>query len=338
MPNYNRHHLSSKPGICSLKFAVLAGTALLIILAGTNAIADPITFNITTSGSGWNTDSIGALQYAANIWGGLLSNSYAGETINIHAIFDNTLPVGALAGGSPVRAEYDGVPGAVNFYYPSATANHLALGDLHPGESEIEIKFSTSANWYYDTSNPASIGDTQYDFATISLHEIAHGLGFTSALTESMLYPFQLPDSSPCAGCWTGWYFDARVYNQAEGQFVISSSDRLALVTDPSNLVFTGGYAQAVNGGVYPTLYSPPDFVLGSSISHLSENPDYGYPGDLMNPHAILGGYNHQPSFLDLAILRDIGWTVAVPEPSSLLLLFSGAGILFFGKYGRRRK
>ena len=110
------------------------------------------------------------------------------------------------------------------------------------------------------------------------------------------------------------------------GQLANLKRDRLALVTDPPNLVFGGSFAKEANGGVdFPVLYSPPTFMEGSSVSHLSENPVYGYPGDLMVPHATLGGYNHIQVQLDLAMLKDVGWISPeiprVPEPCSLLLL-----------------
>jgi hypothetical protein len=362
----------------SLKIFVLAGVAIFIALAGISAQAEPIIFQANFQGNAWTDASRGAFQYAADIWGGLLSANYAGETITIDAYFD-TLDGGKLASTQPIRAISGTlIPNASslynynNYYFPSATANHIAGTDLedpedptHNEESEIKITFSPlsgTTQWWYETDNPPPPpgpgSDAYYDFATIALHEIAHGLGLVSALTQEMLYPFPIPDTE----WWTGWYYDMYVFNNRPDHFdldgnalpagfpiSVPQADRLALVTDPGYLIFGGVYAKQQNSGVFPVLYSPPlpslgdpdapGFVAGSSVSHLSE---VYHAGDLMNPRAQLNAVNHLPSDLDLAMLKDVGWiSVAppeIPEPNSLLLLATGTGALFFASYRRNRK
>jgi hypothetical protein len=368
---FSRSEFSSRK--TSLRVTALAGVAIFIALACISAQAAPITFDVNFQGAGWTPDSENALQYAADTWGGLLNANYAGETITINANF-GSLGGGKLASTNPVRAIFGTlIPNASIlfnyqfFYFPSATANHIALADLYPGEPEIDITFSPDSDhpavtWWYDTTiapPPPPNLPAHYDFSTIALHEIAHGLGFGSALIETspgiLHYLFTIPNTF----IETGWYYDMYVFNTRYSSndpagFPISTdaADRYALVTDPSKLIFGGPFARAENGGIFPALYAPPPpsqndpnapgFVGGSSVSHLSENPDYGFPNDLMVPHAPLSEVNHSPSALDLAMLEDVGWipisSSEIPEPGSLMLLATGTGILWLAVYRRKGK
>ncbi|NJN99703.1 MAG: hypothetical protein HC875_39180 [Anaerolineales bacterium] len=86
-----------------------------------------------------------ALDYAATIWGGLLTTPVP---IAVRACWSSSVPAGALATGdatSYVR-NFTGAPLA-DTYYPIALANALAGQDLLPGDQEISLKFKQDANW-----------------------------------------------------------------------------------------------------------------------------------------------------------------------------------------------
>ena len=63
-----------------------------------------------------------------------------------------------------------------NRYYPVALANSLAVQDLSPGQADISITFADDASWYYDYNGSPWSGT--YDFTSVALHELGHGLGF----------------------------------------------------------------------------------------------------------------------------------------------------------------
>ena len=118
---------------CS-KATAAAVVVFVIALTGINAQADPIIFDINYTGSEWTDESKDALQYAADIWGSLLTSNYPGETITIEAIFDSSLPAGALAGGLHYASQSTAYQGGAAFgqlapdffgqagFFPVATA------------------------------------------------------------------------------------------------------------------------------------------------------------------------------------------------------------------------
>jgi hypothetical protein len=314
----------------SLKTAAIAGVAAIITLAGISAQAEPISFSInasTSNGTPVPSGSTEALQYAANIWG--------------NAIFDYQLPIdhpSALASGYPTAQAYDfdyPVDQAKYFVFPVAAGNHLSGGDLNPGVAEIEIRFNPDRPWYYGLDGITP--DDTYDFVTISLHEIAHGLGIVSGMADTGGLMFEIPYGL-YEGSGTGYIYDSYVYNNDLSQFPISAtsnSQRLSWLD--GNLIFTGDSATAANNGSNPTLYSPDEFLQGSSVVHLDPSI---FPGDLMDPFAHYAHSNHMPSAIDLGLLKVNGWNfmAQIPEPGSLLLLATGTGMLFLMTYRRKRR
>jgi hypothetical protein len=340
MANHDAHDSFGKLGKwmlrASMKIIAASGVLVLVTLTAMDAEAGPVTLQVTSVPSAGETalsqEAMNALGFAADIWGGLLSSSYIGETVTINAVFGST-PPNALASGQPTARWFDPNLGWEQddyYWFPISVANHLAGEDLNLIEPEIKITFNLTPphGWDYGTAGAQS---GYYDFVTTSLHEIAHGLGIVSGM--SLDGPiFTIPNTT----IGTGYIFDTFVYSDAVDTFLINATNanRSAMFTT-SPIVFTGLSATIANGGDYPQLYAPSTFVQGSSIVHLDPNTELY---DLMVPSMSTGYSNHMPSAIDLGILRGVGWYVPVPEPSTLLLLGTGSGLIVLAAYRRKKK
>ena len=106
--------------------------------------------------------------------------------------------------------------------------------------------------------------------------------------------------------------------------------------TGGNGLFFNGANAMAANGGNPVNLYSPTTWADGSSGSHLDTDFYTGASENMMNHEAsALEGLDiREYTAIELGILRDIGYTQLVPEPSSTLMILLGAGSLLV----RRRR
>ncbi len=124
---------------------------------------------------GFNDATLGAqrkaaFQFALNIWGTKLQNSYLGETIRVMATFDNlggtassavlgsAGPAGLNANYSPpVNPKYQ-----TNTWYAAALANHIKQSDLYTSGSGNEI----SAQFNSDVDNATVLGSKDFYYGT----------------------------------------------------------------------------------------------------------------------------------------------------------------------------
>ena len=136
----------------------------------------------------WPADAQAAFQYAVDLWSTLVNGS---QTIVVNACWRTDLGASVLgsAGAVSLHGNFTGASYS-NTWYNVALANQLYGGDLNDNDSvdrdgdsldadaEIRANFSaTRSNWYFGTDgNP---GASEYDFVTVVMHEIAHGLGFS---------------------------------------------------------------------------------------------------------------------------------------------------------------
>src|SRR5439155_5698151 len=129
---------------------------------------------------------LNVFQYAANIWGGLLPSSVQ---INVVAQFNPltcTATSGVLGSAGPIQVfrDFAGAPFAGTWYHV-AEANKLAAVDLNPASNDINATFNSSLGtasclpqgWYYgfDGNEGSAI-----ELLPVVLHEIGHGLGFST--------------------------------------------------------------------------------------------------------------------------------------------------------------
>lgn len=226
---------------------LLVGLALLPLLMATRGSAD-VTFvivNVDGPGEGLNDPTpaspVGgnpgttlgqlrqiALQAAADVWGQLLDSPVP---ILINASFDPlTCPSFASGGASFVYTDFVGAP-IPDTWYVAALANRLAGADLSPGEAEISARFNSACiSFYYGLDG--NDGPGQVDLVAVAVHELAHGLGFTSLVSRS--------NGSFLMGrkdIYSTFLFDTEV---GQPWTAMSDAERLASMQRPRKVVFDG--------------------------------------------------------------------------------------------------
>lgn len=285
--------------------------------------AQTATFLVDYSGS-WPDAARAAFDYTLSLWGTWVTSAVP---IRIEA---NWAPLGTnvLGGAGPgtMLANFPGAPTSIpNTWYFIALANKLAGTDLCPDggtcpeSADITATFnSTFPYWYFGTGGVPGAG--QYDFVSVVLHEIAHGLGFAGSMSVGSLYcnDFNL-------GCWgldTPYpiVYDRFAYNGSNQSLLNTAlfpnnSILLASQLTSNNIYFSGSQAVVAYGN-RPPLYVPAAWAQGSSYSHLSEIFN-GTANDMMTYSLNAQEVNHYPGTVALAMLADMGWTTSLTLPTA---------------------
>ncbi len=269
----------------------------------------------------WPNNAKAAFTYAANIWGYYLSSSVP---IVIDACWATNLPTGVLghSGTMGFRRNFTNAP-QTDVWYPRALANALYGSDLDPDQADIYIAYSSTFAWYYGLDGATPAG--QYDFVTVVLHEIAHGLGFSG----SMRYGNFCGGSN--YGCWgnsTGYPYaydtfmqNGSGYSLLNTAFYPNPSVALGSQLTSNNLYFNGNNAKEANGGNRPKMYAPTTWMQGSSYSHLDYDTFKNTAHRLMVYAISAGASIHNPGTITLGILQDMGWNRSGSAVTSRLFL-----------------
>ncbi|MEA5464589.1 S8 family serine peptidase [Leptothoe sp. PORK10 BA2] len=270
------------------------------------------TINVTYNG--FSREAQTAFQYAVDIWESLLVSDVP---IEIEANWTG-LDRGVLGSAGPNQFIRD-FAGAVaaGTWHPIAIANKLAGQDLDPRKADISSNFNSDlGNWYFGTDGNTPAG--QYDFVSVVLHELGHGLGFVG------LMDFDAPSGLG------SWGFDSGfpgIYDQftvsGRGNSLLdpllypNPSPQLGLELTSNNIYFAGANAVDANNGFAPKLYAPRSWQGGSSYSHLDEDTyRTGNPNSLMTPQLGQAEAIHTPGAIGLGMLEDMGWTIATDTPA----------------------
>ncbi len=243
-----------------------------------------------------------AFEAALDLWENLIISRVP---IRIKATW-TSLSSTTLASSGATRV-FKNFNGAVykEVWYPVALAEAMTGAELNNKDFDINITLNQNIPWSYNTSGTRVAG--RYDLVSIVLHEIAHGLGFTSSfkVTESGLQ-----------GQWgqsgTPYIFDMFV-QQSDGVKLVNTgvygnpSTSLKSAITGNNLFFE--LTQKKYIGNLPRLYSPATYREGGSVSHLDENAyPAGSPHSLMSPNIAAGEIIHDPGNFTLAMLNLMGW------------------------------
>jgi hypothetical protein len=263
----------------------------------------------------WPDEAKTAFQYAANLAGSRFNSSV---TTTVDLCWTADLPSGVLGRGGAKDFKLSGVHfsgGVPNTWYAIALANALAGSKLNPADNEIQNAYSSTFPWHYGTdANPPS---GKYDFVTVALHEMFHGLGFLPSFSYSS------GTGSWGSGTAFPFAYDRFVYN-GSGQFLLTDftnpSTDLGSQLVGDNLFFRGTNATAANGGGtnYPKLYAPTTYRSGSSISHLDQT--LFSATELMVPAVSDGQAKHNMGNISIGVMKDIGWTTPAPGTNQLYL------------------
>ncbi len=203
-------------------------------------------------------------------------------------------PVGRESGG-PTAAILVGTNSqGIGIYEPSSQYE-LTTGQHVPGTtSDITITIDPGYLRYLDLA-PGLTYDSQvpyneYNPIVVFLHELLHGFGMFGWYSQSGSLPGRY--ESP---------FDALISKTSSGAF------------------FTGANAEAVYGGPVPlTTDSTTEnyYHFGNQQSDVSKTPSTVQDPltlDLMNGIVFFFDYQYQISSLDLAVLKDLGYSLRTP-------------------------
>jgi hypothetical protein len=284
------------------------------------ALRHPQTASITVNYSGFTPQAQAAFEYAVDIWEAQLTSPVQ---IVVNASWE-PLGQGVLGSAGPAGlvANWSGnginPPPRQDTFYPVALANKIAGTDLAPANPDIVARFSSAyPNWHFGTDgNPPA---NTYDFVSVVLHELGHGLGFVgSARVQSGQGALGFNPQNSTA-LWPGIY-DIFI-ETGEGQALWNlpnPSAQLAAEFTSNDLFVDSPSTVAILGGNRPRIYAPGQFSQGTSYSHWDEdtyppgNPDSLMTGFLSSAEAI-----HDPGSLTRAFLQDMGWGIEAPPPTS---------------------
>ncbi len=245
-----------------------------------------------------------AFEYAVSIWERLLESPVP---IYIQANWrSKEQNVLGSCGPSDFEKDFEGAP-RKNIYYPISVAEKIRGIEL-TGEERPDMiaEFNKDINWYFGTDG--NTPSMMYDFVSVVLHEIGHGLGFTGfffVLDNNGGYNFfDWGDATS---------FDRLITNPEGVQLIDSSvydnpSVRLKNVLT-SNSLFAQSPVAVSLGRSVPRLYAPSDWDDGSSIYHLNAAT---YPPGTINAlmtHTFGRGQAiHDPGPITMGIMADLGW------------------------------
>ncbi len=211
----------------------------------------------------------------------------------------NTL---ASAGPSSNRRFVPEAP-CFDCWYPIALVEKMTGQNLNGDDFDLFVTINLDANFYYDFENPFGIG-ARFDFVTIVMHEVFHGLGFIS-------FPGSTVDESGAGSLLQGGspsIYSAQMEDEQGNllldQYIDGSPGLGEALT--SDALFFG--SQSFSFADRAQLYAPSNYTSGSSLGHLDNTRYVDTQDELMTPFAARARVNRDPG-IALTMMNDLGWT-----------------------------
>ena len=254
-----------------------------------------------------------AFNLAVSYWANTLVSTVP---IRVNAVWGNVSGTTlASSGATKIFRNFQNVP-YFDVWYPVALAESISGKNLNGNEYDINVSVNPNMDWSYDLNGNAFSG--KFDFTTVMLHELAHGLGFASSMKLI---------NNNTQGEWgyknMPYVYDLYVQNgQAENlidkAIFTNASEGLMAQFQSDNLYFDISIEEYIGGK--PRLYAPARYQSGGSISHTHEEMYAGgTSAALMTPTIFSAEVIHEPGDLNKAILSQMGW--GIRNFSSAILL-----------------
>ncbi|MCK3683953.1 T9SS type A sorting domain-containing protein [Maribellus sp. YY47] len=238
-----------------------------------------------------------AFLYVLSIYENLISSDIP---IKVQAKW-SSMGTGLLAESSP-SSFYKNFNGArlSDVYYPVALAEKLSGSELNGTEADIVCTFNSNMDWYLGTDGDGP--GSQYDFVTVALHEIVHGLGFAGFFDVSnglgtLSNNAHLPS-----------IYDLYVYNNGLSLCDPSHFDIPSAAL--KNALVSGQLTLKGNDGTDRQLvYAPSSWSGATSVYHYVESGyEKGDANALMSPYIFKGEAIHYPGDKTMSVLAELGW------------------------------
>ncbi|CAG8486174.1 13085_t:CDS:2 [Cetraspora pellucida] len=163
---------------------------------GTKNLVNESLFTVNLQCNSTDVVLCGKVQSAFETAGQIISSVFIFEVpIILNATFSNLGNPNLLGVATPSRfiplISEDGVPRL----YPQSLVKQFKF-DVHPefNSYDISAQFNSAVNFWFDGDGP--INPTQQNIHTVILHELFHGLGFTSAWRDHIDSTLQFPASA----------------------------------------------------------------------------------------------------------------------------------------------
>jgi hypothetical protein len=305
-----------------------------LLLLGVYCAKAQSTFSVTATGTNSTIDA--AITYTTNIWTQYLNSAIP---IKVNVVYTNLTGAGPLAVTFPNgEKDFSGAP-KTGTWYSTCLANSIAGIELNPGEFDMDIYVNSAVDYYFGTDgNP---GINQYDFVSVFLHEIAHGLGalsltkidagigsfglLDSSSTAPFTASFPFPQLNGLPSVWDSFLINGSGQLIADTLIFTNVSNVLGSEFESDDLYFSGPSATVVNGGSTPKIFAPNTYESGSSLQHFDEASFPNPSGNsLLTPYFFNAEVEHDPGDLLMAALTDIGWStvsVGVSEMNELSIV-----------------
>lgn len=279
--------------------------------------------SITEFGIGcisWPVNAQTAFDHALGLWAPYLDSNHP---VTVRACWSDELS--GLTLGAAAPSGFDINLGFVDCWLPAPLGESIFNDQtLYPSYEIIAVFNSNLASWYFGTDG--SPGLAQFDFVTVVMHEIGHGLGFTGLenYDDGMTGVGNPIECNNVAGhgCLGADAFASHYYAafsktvQTDNGVLVEniatpSADMGTLLTGGSlsggsgGLFVAGVNVLAANGNAPAQLYTPSPYDPGSSYSHFD---DTLFPNELMQPILNSGQAIHDPG-LAFHHFRDMGWS-----------------------------